>query len=67
MVRAMMVNNSHLGDLKALALGGITWAAAVAAGLWFTRSSLPGDLRRRKAYPSVTEKQAEEFTKGIEP
>ena len=49
MVRAVMVNGSRLGDVKALALGGITWAGAIAAGLWLTRSTLPGDLRRRKA------------------
>src|SRR5437899_12731193 len=31
----------------------LTWAAAVAAGLWLLRSDLPRDLRRRKktAYP----------------
>jgi len=49
MVRAVMVNNSKVGDVKALALGGITWAGVIAAGLWLTRSALPGDLRRRKA------------------
>ena len=49
MVRAVMVDNNRMGDLKALALGGITWAAAVALGLWLTRSSLLTDLRRRKA------------------
>ncbi len=48
MVRVAMVNGSRAGDIKALGLGGITWAAAVAAGLWLTRSQLPGDLRRRK-------------------
>ncbi len=47
-VRATMVDNSRLGDFTALGLGGITWAAAVAAGLWLTRSSLLTDLRRRK-------------------
>ena len=69
MVRAMLVNDNHWGDLKALALSGITWAAAVAAGLWLTGSSLPRDLRRRKvtAYPRVAEEQAQEFTKGAEP
>jgi putative peptidoglycan lipid II flippase len=49
MVRVVMVNNSKVGDVKALALGGITWAGVIAAGLWLTRSALPGDLRRRKA------------------
>jgi len=44
-----MAPGSKLGDIKALALSGLTWAAAVAAGLWLTRSGLPGDLRRRKA------------------
>jgi len=47
----------------------LTWAGAVAAGLWLTRSKLPGDLRRRKGtiYPRVAERQAEELSKGIEP
>ncbi len=48
-VRSLMVNNSRLADIKALGLGGVTWAAAVAAGLWLTRSTLLTDLRRRKA------------------
>ena len=67
--RVLLVNNSRLADLKALALITITWAGAVAAGLWLTRSSLPGDLRRRRptAYPRVAERQAEELSKGIEP
>jgi putative peptidoglycan lipid II flippase len=69
MVRAFMVNNSHPADLKALALGGITWAAAVAAGLWFTKSSLPGDLRRRKSPASsdLAQRQAEDLAKGVQP
>jgi putative peptidoglycan lipid II flippase len=68
MVRVMMVNGSRVGDIRALALGGITWAAAVAAGLWLTRSALPGDLRRRKAtaYPHVADRQGEELTKGVD-
>src|SRR5579872_812509 len=66
---AVMVSGSRLADIEALALIGITWAAAVAAGLWLTQSQLPGDLRRRKApvLPQVAEKQAEELTKGIVP
>jgi len=68
-VRAFMVNNSHPADLKTLALGGITWAAAVAAGLWFTKSSLPGDLRRRKspASPDLAQRQAEDLAKDVQP
>jgi putative peptidoglycan lipid II flippase len=47
--RAVLVNNSRIADFKALGLITITWAAAVAAGLWITKSQLPGELRRRKA------------------
>jgi putative peptidoglycan lipid II flippase len=46
--RAVLVNNSRIADFKALGLITITWAAAVAAGLWITKSHLPGELRRRK-------------------
>jgi putative peptidoglycan lipid II flippase len=65
----LLVSNSRAADLKALGLITITWAGAVAAGLWLTRSSLPGDLRRRKptAYPRVAEVQAAETSAGIEP
>jgi hypothetical protein len=65
----VLVSNSRTADLKALGLITITWAGAVAAGLWLTRSSLPGDLRRRKptAYPRVAEVQAAESGAGIEP
>lgn len=67
--RVLLVNNSRVADLQALGLITITWAGAVAAGLWLTRSSLAGDLRRRKAtsFPRVAETQAEELSKGIEP
>ena len=66
--RSMLGKGGRVGDIKALALSGITWAGAVAAGLWLTRSTLPGDLRRRKAtaYPRVAERQAEELTRGAE-
>jgi putative peptidoglycan lipid II flippase len=65
----LMVNGSQIADLKVLGLTTITWAAAVAAGLWLTRSSLPGDLRRRKptTYPRVAEVQAADLSGGIEP
>jgi len=64
-----MVTGSRSADIEALGLVAVTWAGAVAAGLWLTRSQLPGDLRRRKAtvLPHVAERQAETLTKGVEP
>jgi putative peptidoglycan lipid II flippase len=41
------LDGSRRADLLALGLGTLTWAAAVAAGLWLLRSQLPGDLRKR--------------------
>jgi len=66
---AIIVTGSRVADIEALALIGITWAGAVAAGLWLTQSQLPGDLHRREAaaVPRVGEAQAEELTKGIRP
>ncbi len=66
---AVLVSGSRIADIEALALIGITWAGAVAAGLWLTQSQLPADLRRRKTpvLPQAAEKQAEELTKGIVP
>jgi len=54
---------SRVADLTQLALVSVTWAAAVAAGLWLLRSELPGDLRRRKGavYPSVAQGQSKEI------
>jgi len=67
--RVLLVNNSRITDFKALGLTTVTWAGAVAGGLWLTRSSLVADLRRRKAtsFPRVAEAQAEELSKGAEP
>jgi putative peptidoglycan lipid II flippase len=42
------VAGSRRAALASLALGTLTWAAAVAAGLWVLKSELPSDLRRRK-------------------
>jgi hypothetical protein len=52
-----------MGDLLQLGLISLTWAAAVAAGLWLFRSQLPQDLRRRKAtaYPAVAQGQSKEI------
>jgi putative peptidoglycan lipid II flippase len=67
--RRLVVSNSRIADFKALGLITITWAGAVAAGLWLSRSTLPGDLRRRKptSYPRVAEVQAADVSGGIEP
>jgi putative peptidoglycan lipid II flippase len=47
--RIVTLDGSRRADLLALALGTLTWGAAVAAGLWLLRSQLPGDLRKRGA------------------
>ncbi len=66
--KMIRVEGSRTADLLALALISITWAAAVAAGLWLLRSELPRDVRRKRtAYPRVAEQQAEELSAGIEP
>jgi hypothetical protein len=67
--RVVMISGNRLADIEALGLIMLTWAGAVAAGLWLTRSQLPGDLRRRKGtvLPRVAERQAEVLTKGIQP
>jgi putative peptidoglycan lipid II flippase len=68
--RLIPSNGSRKGDLLSLALASITWAAAVAAGLWLLRSTLPGDLRRKPAtaYPAVAQTQAEQtMDAGREP
>lgn len=54
---------SRFADTAQLALVSVTWAAAVAAGLWLLRSELPQALRNRKrtAYPAVAEGQSKEI------
>jgi putative peptidoglycan lipid II flippase len=57
-------HGSRVADLTQLAFVSITWAAAVAAGLWLLRSELPGDLRRRKGavYPVVAQGESKEIS-----
>ncbi len=57
-------HGSRMADVTQLALVSVTWAAAVAAGLWLLRSELPGDLRRRKGavYPVVAQGQTKEIS-----
>ena len=69
-MRMVQLSGSRVADVEALALGSLTWAAAVAAGLWLLRSELPADLRRRKptTFPMVAEGQtAETMSAGTEP
>jgi len=47
------VHGSRAADLKSLALVSITWMAAVAMGLWLTKSRLPQDLRRRRTQAPI--------------
>jgi putative peptidoglycan lipid II flippase len=67
--RRVVVYGSHRADLYSLLLITLTWAAAVAVGLWLTKSHLLDDLRKRKGtiYPRVAERQAEELSRGAEP
>jgi len=51
-------------DLVALVAIGATWLAAVAAGLWFTRSHLWQDLRRRRAPLEVESSAIVQRTEG---
>lgn len=64
----VQASNSRVADMKALGLITLTWAAAVAAGLWIMKSKLPQDLRRKKktTYPRVAEARSE-LTSGVEP
>jgi putative peptidoglycan lipid II flippase len=59
----LSAHGSRLADLSQLGLVTLTWAAAVAAGLWLLRSELPGDLRRRKGavYPAVAQGESKEI------
>jgi putative peptidoglycan lipid II flippase len=69
-MRSIALDGSRRADLLALALGSLTWAAAVAAGLWLLRSELPADLRRKRSttLPSLAEGQAAEtMATGKEP
>jgi putative peptidoglycan lipid II flippase len=56
-------NGSRVADVMQLCLVTLTWAAAVAAGLWLLRSELPRDLRRRKGavYPAVAQGGSKEI------
>ena len=53
--RAVAIDGSRRADFASLALISLTWAAAVAGGLWLMRSSLLQELRiGREVYSPVT-------------
>jgi putative peptidoglycan lipid II flippase len=46
--RVVPMDGTRVADVKALAIISVTWAGAVAAGLWITGSKLPLAFSRRK-------------------
>jgi putative peptidoglycan lipid II flippase len=46
--RAVPLTGSRKADVESLVLVTVTWAAAVAGGLWVLKSDLPQAMRRRK-------------------
>jgi putative peptidoglycan lipid II flippase len=52
--RLIPLTGRRLADLQSLGLVTLTWAGAVAAGLWIVRSDLPAALRRKKVPPAQT-------------
>ncbi|MGB8116726.1 MAG: murein biosynthesis integral membrane protein MurJ [Candidatus Sulfotelmatobacter sp.] len=68
--RLISTRGSRAADVLQLTLISLTWAAAVALGLWLLRSQLPNDLRRRKptAYPAVAQGESKEILRaGTQP
>ncbi len=69
--RVVVIDGSRRADLLSLAVISAAWLAAVAFGLWITRSNLPRELRRKKlpAAPNLTapEPMVERTTGGVEP
>ena len=67
----IVVNGSREADLLSLAVISVAWLAAVALGLWLTKSNLPRELRRKKApaTPNITapDQMVERTTGGMEP
>jgi len=69
--RVVVVNGSRKADVLSLLIISAVWLAAVALGLWITRSNLTRELRRKKAAatPNLTAPAAvvERTTGGVEP
>ncbi|MGB7553496.1 MAG: murein biosynthesis integral membrane protein MurJ [Candidatus Korobacteraceae bacterium] len=67
--RRFTVHGSRNADLVSLTLISLTWLAAVALGLWITRSSLPRDLRRKRvsATSVIPEQVLDSAAGSVEP
>ncbi|HEY7615165.1 MAG TPA: lipid II flippase MurJ, partial [Terriglobales bacterium] len=67
--QVVKISGGRLADINSLLLTGITWAGAVASGLWLTRSKLLNELRRRPATPATrdTEPASEVLSPRLEP
>ena len=67
--RRIVGHGSWLTDVRSLALIGLTWLAAIAIGLWLTRSRLWDELRRRKQPAPMMEPRAvvERTEGGVQP
>lgn len=64
----VLISGSRAADLESVLLATLTWAGAVAIGLWLTKSRLLQDLRRKKriTYPRMAEQQAR-LNSSVEP
>jgi putative peptidoglycan lipid II flippase len=69
--KTVVVNGSRKADILSLLVVGVAWLAAVALGLWVTKSVLPQELRRKKApaTPNITTPEAvgDRTIGGVEP
>ena len=67
--RRIVGHGSWLTDVRSLALIGLNWLAAIAIGLWLTRSRLWDELRRRKQPAPIMEPRAvvERTEGGVQP
>jgi putative peptidoglycan lipid II flippase len=66
--RYFAVRGSLKTDLISLAVITSVWLAAIAIGLWITKSNLPGELRRKKpAAATQPEPMVDRTTGGVEP
>jgi putative peptidoglycan lipid II flippase len=65
--RRFVLHGGFKKDLIALLVISTGWLAATALGLWVTKSTLPGDLRRRKKAAVQPEPMVDRTTGGVEP